>query len=72
MGSQLGKTHQLSAGSLREAKREMESSGMMNESLNEIFQCAEEHFAKEPDCVKNNAKMTLHWNGKSLGGYQLA
>ncbi|CAM4655304.1 unnamed protein product [Lepidochelys olivacea] len=39
----------------------------MNESLNEIFQCTEEHFAKEPDCVKNNAKMTLHWNGKSRG-----
>ncbi|XP_039373209.1 uncharacterized protein LOC120394628 [Mauremys reevesii] len=66
MGSQLGKTHQLSAGSLREVRREMESSGMMSESLDEIFQCAEEHFTKEPDCVKNNAKMTLHWNGKSL------
>ncbi|CAM4654914.1 unnamed protein product [Caretta caretta] len=50
MGSQLVKTHQLSTGGLQEGKREMESISTMSKSLNDIFQCAEEHFAKEPDC----------------------
>ncbi|XP_039373002.1 uncharacterized protein LOC120392352 [Mauremys reevesii] len=66
MGNQLGKIHQLSTSGLQEVKKQVVLRGKMSKSLNDIFQCAEEHFDSEPDCVKNNAKMTLHWNGESL------